>query len=162
MQEFYFKLIDDGSHCIMGYKGDEAEVVIPDNRNITVLYDNLFARHKEITSVHIPDSVTDLGEFLFDGCENLRHIKLPSSLKSIWGYTFCRSSIEEIVLPDKLTALPPFAFKDCKNLKRVICGTGMAQIHSWVFSGCDQLKEVVCSPNVRISSEAYKTKVLNT
>lgn len=66
------------------------------------------------------------------------------------------------MLPDKLTCLPPFAFKDCKNLKRVVCGSGMKEIHAWVFGGCDQLEEVVCGPNVEISPEAYKTKVLNT
>lgn len=162
MQNFWYKLIEDYTHCVVKYQGDEAEVVIPDNRDVTVLFDKLFAGHKEITSVHIPDTVTDLGEFLFDGCENLRHIELPSRLTSLWGYTFCRSGFEEIVLPDKLTSLPPFAFKDCKNLKRVVCGTGMKRIHAWVFGGCDRLEEVVCGPHVQISPEAYKTKVLNT
>ena len=162
MQRFIYKQIEDGSYCAMRYQGDESAVVIPDNRNVTVLFDQLFARHGEITSVHIPDTVTDLGEFLFDGCENLRHIVLPAGLTNLWGYTFCRSGFEEIVLPDNLTALPPFAFKDCKNLKRVVCGAGMRKIHAWVFGGCDRLEEVVCGPHVEISPEAYKTKVLNT
>jgi len=130
MQNFIYSQIEDYTYCATRYQGDEAEVVIPDNRNVTVLFDRLFAGHKEITSVHIPDTVTALGEFLFDGCENLRHIELPSSITSLWGYTFCRSGFEEIVLPDKLTCLPPFAFKDCKNLKRVVCGAGVKKIHA--------------------------------
>lgn len=162
MQNFRYKLIEDYTYCVMGYQGDEAEVVIPNHGKVTVLFDKLFAGHKEITAVHMPDTVTDLGEFLFDGCENLRHIELPSGLTNLWGYTFCRSGLEEIVLPDKLTALPPFAFKDCKNLKRVVCGAGMKEIHAWVFGGSDQLAEVVCGPTVEISPEAYKTKTLNT
>lgn len=32
MQEFMYKQIEDGSNCIMGYRGDEAEVVIPDKQ----------------------------------------------------------------------------------------------------------------------------------
>ena len=162
MQNFMYKLVEDNSNCITGYRGDEAKVVIPDNRNVTVLYDKLFAGHKEITSVYIPDTVTDMGEFVFDGCENLRQIQLPSGLTSLWGYTFCRSGFEEIILPDKLTFLPPYAFKDCKNLKRVVCGAGMRKIYAWVFGGCEQLEEVVCGPNVEISPDAYKTKTLNT
>ncbi len=130
MQDFIYKQMEDYNYCVMRYQGNESAVVIPDNRNVTVLFDKLFTGHKEITSVHIPDTVTDLGEFLFDGCENLRRIELPSSLTSLWGYTFCRSGFEEIVLPDKLTSLPPFAFKDCKNLKRVVCGAGMRKIHA--------------------------------
>lgn len=162
MQEFFCKLIDDGTQCVMEYQGDEKNVVIPNNRNITVLFDKLFAGHLEILSVRIPNTVTDMGEFIFDGCKNLRHIELPPSLTSLWGYTFARCGIEEIVLPDKLKILPPFAFKDCKNLRRVICGAGMKEISAWVFGGCDRLEEVVCGQNVKIDPEAFKTKVLNT
>jgi len=162
MQDFYFKVIEDGSQCVMGYKGDEPEVVIPKDRNVTALFDKLFAGHKEITSVRIPDTVVDLGEFLFDGCENLRHIELPDSVRNLWGYTFCRSNIEEIVLPDNVRSLPPFAFKDCKKLKRVVCGRNMKKIHAWVFDGCDVLEEVICGPDVEVSPKAYESKELNT
>lgn len=156
MQKFYSRMMEDGSQCITSYHGDEAEVVIPD-RNVTILFDELFAGHGEIISVHIPDTVTDLGEFLFDGCESLHHIDLPANLTSLWGYTFCRSGLEEITLPDQLISIPPFAFKDCKNLKRVVCGKGMRKINGWAFSGCDQLEEVVHGPDVAVSPKAFNT-----
>lgn len=165
MQEFVYQLIEDNTYCLMGYRGDEANVVIPDRVNgapITVLFDKLFRGHSEITSIKIPDTVTDLGEFVFDGCESLRHIELPSQLARLWGYSFARCGIEEITLPDQLTSLPPFAFKDCKNLKRVVCGAGMRKIHAWVFGGCDQLVKVIHGPNVDISPEAFQIKKLNT
>ena len=165
MQEFTYKLMENGTYCVSGYQGDEAEVTIPDTYNeipVTVLFDQLFAGHEEITSVRIPETVTDLGEFLFDGCLNLHHLDLPAGLTSLWGYTFARCGLEEIILPDKLTSLPPFAFKDCKQLKRVVCGKGMKKIYAWVFGGCDQLKELNFGPNVQISPEAFQTKVLNT
>jgi len=165
MQDFSYKQIDDGTYCIMGYQGDEAEVEIPERFGrapVTILFDKLFAGHTEITSVRIPDSVTDMGEFLFDGCENLRHIELPASLTTLWGYTFCRSAIEEIVLPDGLAVLPPFAFKDCKNLKKVVCGTGLKEISAWVFGGCDKLDAVLFGPGVKVSPKAFESKVLNT
>lgn len=47
MQDFIYRQIDDGSNCLIKYRGDEAEVVIPDNRDITVLYDKLFSCCKE-------------------------------------------------------------------------------------------------------------------
>lgn len=158
MQDFMYKWIEDGTNCVMGYQGDEAEVVIPNNRNITILYDDLFRGHTEIVSVHIPDTVTDMGEFLFDGCINLRHLKLPAQLKTLWGLTFVRSSIEEIVLPDNVESIPPFAFKDCKQLKKVVCGSGLRRIHAWAFGGCDQLEEVVHIPCVEVSPVAYRSK----
>ena len=165
MQDFSYRQIDDGTYCITGYRGDEAQVEIPERFGrapVTVLYDKLFSGHAEITSVRIPETVTDMGEFIFDGCENLRHIELPRALTALWGYTFCRSSIEEIVLPDGLKILPPFAFKDCKNLRKVVCGAGMKEISAWVFGGCDSLKEVLFGAGVKVSPLAFETKILNT
>ena len=125
-------------------------------------FDKLFRGHKEITSVRIPDTVTDMGEFLFDGCENLRHLELPAQLRVLWGYTFARCGIEEAYLPEGLRRLPPFAFKDCKNLRKVVCGAGMEKIHAWAFSGCDQLSEegLICGPGTEVSPQAFDTKEL--
>ena len=165
MQEFVYKMLADGTYSIMEYSGSEAHVMIPETccgATITVLYDKLFRGHSEILSVHIPDCVTDLGEFVFDGCDALCHIELPSQLFHLWGYTFARCGIEEITIPDRVTYLPPLAFKDCKNLKKVVCGSGLREICSWAFGGCDNLCELIVAPNVKISPEAFQSKVLNT
>ena len=160
MQEFYYRRVDDGTFCLTGYEGDEADVVIPDDIVFTILNDKVFRGHEEIRSVRIPDSVTDMGEFLFDGCVNLRHLKLPTELKVLWGYTFVRCGIEEIVLPDQLRIIPPFAFKDCKNLRKVVCGAGLEKIYAWAFSGCERLTEdeLYHAPGVDISPKAFERK----
>lgn len=164
MQDYIYRQIEDGTFAVVGYKGDEAEIVIPQSqgKGISFVGDRLFSGHPEITSVKMPDTVTDLGEFLFDGCLNLRHIELPPNLKYLWGYTFVRCGIEEIVLPDSLTFIPPFAFKDCKNLKKIVCGKGMKKIHAWAFGGCDKLEQMLCGPGVEINPLAFEEKVLNT
>lgn len=95
MQKFFYKMIEDGTYCVMRYYGDEPNVVIPDHPETTMLFDKLFAGHKEINSVHIPDAVTDLGEFVFDGCENLRHIELPPNLNCLWGYVNAGNKLTE-------------------------------------------------------------------
>ena len=160
MAEFVFQInYDEQSYTVMGYKGTEQTVVIPDKyagKPGTILFDKLVVGHEEITSVIIPDSVTDLGEFLFDGCKNLRHIQLPSNLQYLWGYTFARCGLEEIVLPDSLKRIPPYCFKECIDLKKVICGSGMKQIDSWAFGGCSQLAELIHGPDVKISSKAFE------
>ena len=160
MQEFYYRRVEDGTFCLTGYEGDEADVVIPDDKVFTILSDKIFCGHTEIRSVRIPDSVTDLGEFLFDGCLNLHSLKLPKELKTLWGYTFVRCGIEEIVLPDQLRIIPPYAFKDCKNLRRVVCGAGLEKIYAWAFEGCDRLTEdnLIHGPSVDISPEAFKRR----
>ena len=83
-------------------------------------------------------------------------MELPSGLKNLWGYTFVRCGLEEIILPDGVKAIPPYAFKDCKNLRKVICGSGMKKIYAWAFGGCGKLMDVVCDPSVEISPDAFE------
>ena len=160
MQEFYYRRVEDGTFCLTGYEGDEAEVVIPDDKVFTILSDKVFRGHDEITSIRIPDSVTDMGEVLFDGCVNLRHLQLPAELRTLWGYTFVRCGIEEIVLPDHLRIIPPFAFKDCKNLRKVVCGAGLEKVYAWAFSGCDRLSEecLIHRPEADVSPQAFESR----
>jgi hypothetical protein len=165
MQEFRYKLIDDETYCVMTYRGDEKEIVIPDLCNgkpVTVLYDDLFKGHAEITSVKIPDSVREIGGFVFDGCAGLKSVRLPASLESMWQYAFVRSSIEEIVIPDGVKQIIPFTFKDCKRLRKVVCGAGLRAVGAWAFEGCDALEEFVCGKDVDVSPEAFQRKKLNT
>lgn len=165
MQKFLFSPIEDHTYSIVGYEGDEADVVIPDNfggTKVTVICDKVFAGHDEIRSVTIPDTVTDMGEFVFEGCRTLKEIRLSSELSCLWGYTFCRCGIEEIVLPDKLVSIPPFAFKECRELKKVVCGSGLKKIYSWAFAGCSSLEEVSHGDSVEVSPDAFNSKELNT
>ena len=160
MQQFRCQFNYDEQTCsVMAYTGDEAHVVVPETfggKNVTILFDKLFAGHTELESVRIPDTVTDLGEFVFDGCERLRAIVLPTSLQFLWGYTFARCGVEELVLPDGVRDIPPYAFKDCKHLKKVVCGAGLRKIHAWAFGGCDRLAELVCGPDVDVSERAFE------
>lgn len=160
MQDFVFKIItENDTYCVMEYDGDDAEVVIPATYNgapVTILYDNLFRGHKEIISVTVPDTINTIGGFVFDGCENLRTVKLAPKIEEFWQYAFVRCGIEEIVLPEKLKFIPPFAFKDCKNLRKVVCNDSLKEICSWAFEGCDNLKEVQHGPNVLVSPRAFE------
>lgn len=165
MQELQYKLIDDGSFCVSSYAGDEALVTVPetvDGVPVTVIADGVFRGHPEITEIRLPETLTDLGEFVFDGCENLRSLKLPKSLARFWGYTFVRCGLESLELPDQLRSIPPFCFKDCKHLKRVVCGAGLKKINAWAFGGCSQLEELICGHPVNIHPQAFESKELNT
>ena len=161
MQEFYFKYAEDGTYCAQSYEGDEAEVVIPPlycGKPVTILLDNLFAGHTEITSVQIPDTVTQIGGFVFDGCKNLKQIKLPAELTDMWGYAFVRSGIEEVCLPEHVKSIVSFTFKDCVNRKKFVCNEDLKKIYAWAFGGCENLKDFQHGPDVEISPQAFESK----
>ena len=160
MQEFTFKILDDGTYMAESYEGDESAVAIPDTylgQPVTILYDNLFSGHQEITSVSIPGTVTDIGGFVFDGCSSLKELTLPESVTTLWQYAFARCGLTRIVLPDGIQSIPPFAFKDCKDLKEIRCGKELKKIYAWAFGGCEQLEKLDHPPGkVDISPLAFE------
>ena len=93
MDQFSYQLnYDAETYTVTHYSGADETVTISESflgKPVTILFDKLFAGHDEIRSISIPVSVTDLGEFLIDGCVNLHHIELPPHLRYLWGYTFC-------------------------------------------------------------------------
>ena len=161
MQEYNFKTLEDETFAVTEYSGEEKEVVIPDThwgKPVTVLFDSLFFGHAEIESVRIPDTVTDIGEFVFDGCRSLRQISLPKGLEHIWPYAFARCGIEELVIPEKIHTIAPFTFKDCKNLKKITAGPGLKNVNGYAFGGCESLAEFYFSPGTKISPLAFESR----
>lgn len=159
MQDFIFKRVDNGTFSVIDYQGDEKDVRIPlthAGKPVTVIYDRVFKGHEEICSIEIPDTVTDIGAFVFDGCSSLRSITLPEELKYMWQYAFCRSSIEEIRLPKGVRNIVPYTFKECRNLKKVICNPGLIEIKAKAFAGCDRGLEIVHEEGLKISPQAFE------
>lgn len=150
---FYYKMIADGSFCILGYKGHDVHVIIPDDMNFTVLSDNIFKGRTEIESVSIPESVTQIGGFVFDGCKGLKSIKLPPYLQDMWQYAFTRTSIEEIEIPGTVNKIIPFTFNDSKSLKKVVLNEGTTELCAWAFKGCSTLEEVYLPSTLKIISD---------
>ena len=160
MHPWYYKGLEDETWCITSYIGSgETQVKIPETyggRPITILNDDLFAHHGEIESVIIPDTVTNIGSFCFDGCDRLRELRLPSSLTDMWQYAIARCGIEEITVPDHVETIVPFTFQDCKNLKKVILPAGLRRIYGKAFLRCESLREVILPKTAEINPEAFE------
>ena len=67
-----------------------------------------------LTSLVIPDSVTNIGDYAFSGCRSLTDIVIPDSVTSIGNNAFwnCRS-LTGIVIPDSVTNIGKSAFFFC-------------------------------------------------
>lgn len=73
-----------------------------------------------LTSVQIPDSVTQLGMFTFLNCTSLTAITIPSSV----------------------TKIAEYAFYACTALTTVTIQTGLTQVGTMAFYLCDSLSDV--------------------
>lgn len=158
MAFFTYQWLEDDSYAVMTYEGNDEEVTIPgtySGKPVTVLYDELFKNHKEIKKVHIPNIVTNIGGFVFEGCDQLKSVRLPESLEEMWQYAFVRSSIEIIEIPGSVRSIIPFTFKDCKQLTTVIIHKGVKKIHATAFEGCENLELVAIPSDIEISHNAF-------
>lgn len=71
-----------------------------------------------IQNLVIADGVTEIPDFMFQGCKNLRSIKFPSSLVKIGNKSFANcESLLKITLPENLEEIGLGAFEGCTSLR---------------------------------------------
>lgn len=140
--DFYYMMVPDGTYCINKYTGISKHVEFPSNITVSIMNDSLFKNHTEIESVSIPSTVTQIGGFVFDGCTNLKSVKLPPNLKDMWQYAMARTSIEEIEIPGTINRVIPFTFYNSRALKKVVFNEGTQSIDAWAFKDCTSLRDV--------------------
>ena len=64
---------------------------------------------KSITSITIPDSVTEIGEYAFYDCKYAKTINIPKSVKTIGEYAFYKcKSLEQISIPNGITKIEKY------------------------------------------------------
>lgn len=156
MYEYYYKKQDFGM-CLTEAKGDGEEALIPADKDILIVADDIFKGHKELVRVEFPDTVIEIGGFVFDGCENLKQVKLPANLRDFWQYAMTRCGIEDIEIPGSVTRIASFTFNQCDQLTTVRINEGTRKILSWAFKDCKNLKDVFLPATMEeISDKAFE------
>ena len=122
-------------------------LVIPDS--VTNIGDYAFSGCRSLTSLVIPDSVTNIGDYAFEGCGSLSSLVLPDGVTSIGKCAFREcGSLSSLVLPDGVTNIGGNAFADCKSLRSVVIPNSVTSIGGGAFSGCSALSSVVIPDSV--------------
>ena len=122
-------------------------LVIPDS--VTNIGDYAFSGCRSLTSLVIPDSVTNIGDYAFEGCGSLSSLVLPDGVTSIGKCAFrgC-GSLSSLVLPDGVINIGGNAFADCKSLRSVVIPNSVTSIGGGAFSGCLSLSKIVIPNSV--------------
>ncbi len=104
---------------------------------------NAFSDCRSLTSVTIPNSVTEIGGGAFESCRSLTSVTIPNSVTKIGDYTFsdCRE-LTSVTIPNSVTKIGDSAFAGCRSLKNFTFGSGLQSIGREAFSGCINITQI--------------------
>lgn len=109
------------------------------------------------TEYIIPDGVTSIGDYAFEGCSSLTEINIPDSVTSIGDRAFriC-SSLTEIKIPDGVTSIGISAFEGCSSLNEINIPDSVTSIGDGAFFSCSALKSItIKNPECEIYDSSY-------
>ncbi|MFI3239649.1 MAG: leucine-rich repeat domain-containing protein [Bacteroidales bacterium] len=138
----------DMTASITGYTGDKEinELVLPN----TVSW---LGSEYTITSIA---SYSYMSNGVFYKCTNLTSVTLPDGLTEIGGCAFYEcSSLKSIDLPDGLTEIGNYAFSFCLSLTSIYLPRGLTMIGNYAFYYCSKLATVQFNVFVAIGIEAF-------
>ena len=152
--DYTFVTLDEVNY-LLGYKGDETDITLPENYNGENYVIKGYAFHEDnnITSVTIPNSVTSIGDYAFSNCTGLTSVTIPNSVTSIGdsAFYYC-DSLVSVTIPDSVTSIGESAFSHCYRLVSVTIPDSVTSIGEGAFYNCDNLTSIT----VDEGNTAYK------
>ncbi len=147
--------------------------------SVVKILGSAFSGNSNVTSVNLPEGITELADSQFSGCTSLKTIELPSSISKIGNDAFkdC-AQLNDITIPSGVTSIGSNAFSGCAGLKQIVlpdalkaigvdafAGTaltsieipgGVERIADGFFKDCTTLKTVVLKSGVKfIGNNAF-------
>ncbi|EXM39679.1 cell surface protein [Ruminococcus albus SY3] len=157
--------LEDGTVEIAKYNGTDEVVEIPgeiDGAAVTSIgehaFDNdLYDNNSNITSVTIPEGVTNIGFRAFFECKSLVEVSIPDGVVTIGGQAFhtCEK-LREVIIPDSVETLGGGAFGFCKALESVALSNKLTKINDNTFTCCEKLTSIKLPSGIKsIGAEAF-------
>ncbi len=129
-------------------------VTVPEG--ITDLAEHIFHGHAYLEQVQLPSTLTTIGTSAFNGCAALQTISLPDSITVIGQEAFRGCAFTAVTLPASLEKLDVFAFRDCAALVDVVFNDQLKEIGRGAFLGCSSLLDADLPDSVTtIDYEAF-------
>lgn len=170
---------------LLWYNGDQMYITLPSNcfsiapyaflrcttakmirssSDIVSVGEGAFYECSRLTSVDLPDSVSYIGAYAFDGTPFISSqgdfpiigdgvlarymgsgtsVEIPDGVRRIASRAFRSSKLKSVVIPSSVYSVDSYAFADCAGLQSVQFSDGLVMIGDGAFRGCGSLKELV-------------------
>jgi len=144
---------NNGSITITGYTGTNGNVVIPDMTNgypVTCIGESAFEEQEfgpwNLTSITVPDSVTNIGDGAFGGCENLTNATIGNGIITIGAAAFAFTRIANIYLDTNLVIIGDAAFSGT-SLNTIMLPASVSFIGNVPFFQSYSLTNITVDPS---------------
>jgi hypothetical protein len=156
----YIYTITNGTIVIRNYTGSGGAVAIPGvvgGLPVVSIGNGAFASCGSLTSVTIPDSVTDIGNGAFAFRGGLTSITLPDSVTDLGIYAFYAcSNLAEATISTNVTIIGTSAFDSCTSLTNVNIPNGVAVVGGSAFQNCASLTNIMIPASViNVGQDAF-------
>ncbi|MCQ2193349.1 MAG: leucine-rich repeat protein [Paludibacteraceae bacterium] len=124
---------------------------------VTVIGKRAFKECENLTSVTIPDSVSEIGESAFGGCPLSPGLLLYANGTKCYGWVGDKSKCIDVIIPDSVSVIGEDAFSCCDNLTGVTIPDSVTVIDAGAFECCSSLECVSIPASVtEIQRGAFK------
>ena len=149
-----------------------------ENSNLIFSYGKTFCgitgvKDNTVTQIIIPDYVTSIGDYAFEGCKYIANIHISSieswckitGLDNLMRYGGSSNKklyingeeITELIIPGSITSIGSYAFYNCTGLTSVAIFDGTTRIDLFSFENCSSLTTVIVPDTlIDIYSSSFK------
>jgi hypothetical protein len=120
--------------------------------SITGISESIFNGCNQLKSVKLTDGIKIIGNDAFSGCGSLSNITLPASLEELGVYSFLGCyALHEISFPSTLKKIGAYAFEAC-NFKTISFPSSVQTIDDGAFYACKSLESAVMPESMTLIS----------
>lgn len=108
-----------------------------------------FSGCASLTSIKIPEGVTQISDYAFMGCSNMKNVDIPEGLKKIGfnSFMYCNNLIS-IEIPESVETIGNQAFNGCSSLTSIKIPDSVTYIGTSAFGSCSGLTSVEISKQI--------------